>query len=92
MAIGLFIFFKYAFQRSERELPLLFRFINQASLGIYILHFFLLNNLLYMVFPKVNNHVHAILAIPINVTITIVLSMVITLVLQKNTSCEKLVP
>lgn len=92
MAIGLFIFFKYAFQKSERELPLLFRFINQASLGIYILHFFLLNNLLYMVFPKVNNHVHAILAIPINVTITIVLSMVITLVLQRIPVLKKLVP
>ncbi|MRR44859.1 acyltransferase, partial [Bacillus anthracis] len=92
MAIGLFIFFKYAFQKSERELPLLFRFINQASLGIYILHFFLLNNLLYMVFPKVNNHVHAILAIPINVTITIVLSMVITLVLQRIPVVKKLVP
>lgn len=36
-----------------------------------------------MVFPKVNERVHAILAIPINVTITIVLSMVITLVLQR---------
>ena len=92
MAIGLFIFFKYAFQKFERELPLLFRFINQASLGIYILHFFLLNNLLYMVFPKVNDRVHAILAIPINVTITIVLSMVITLVLQRIPVVKKLVP
>ena len=92
MAIGLFVFFKYAFQKSERELPLLFRFINQASLGIYILHFFLLNNLLYMVFPKVNERVHAILAIPINVTITIVLSLIITLVLQRIPVVKKLVP
>ncbi|MBL1705533.1 hypothetical protein ELE02_40805, partial [Klebsiella pneumoniae] len=83
MAIGLFVFFKYAFQNSERELPFVLRFINQASLGIYILHFFLLNNYLYIIFPKVNERVHAILAIPINVTITIVLSMVITLVLQR---------
>ncbi|EOP33236.1 acyltransferase [Bacillus cereus] len=92
MAIGLFVFFKYAFQNSERQLPFLLRGINQASLGIYILHFFLLNNYLYIVIPKVNAHVHAILAIPINVIITLVLSMLITLVLQRIPVVKRLVP
>ncbi|KFM99549.1 hypothetical protein D0U04_17725 [Bacillus clarus] len=92
MAIGLFVFFRYTFQNSERKLPFLLRGINQASLGIYILHFFLLNNFLYKVFPKVNAHVHAILAIPINVIIAIVLSMVITLVLQRIPVVKRLVP
>ncbi|EEM02980.1 hypothetical protein bmyco0002_46410 [Bacillus pseudomycoides] len=92
MAIGLFVFFRYAFQNSEGKLPFLLRGINQASLGIYILHFFLLNNFLYKVFPKVNEHAHAILAIPINVMITIGLSMLITLVLQRITVVKKLVP
>ncbi len=92
MAISLFVFFKYSFGNSEKKLPFVLRGINQASLGIYILHFFLLNNYLYRVFPKVNEHAHAILAIPINVTITIVLSMLITLVLQRIPVVKKLVP
>ncbi|WP_369901612.1 acyltransferase [Bacillus manliponensis] len=92
MAIGLFVLFKYSFQNTELKMPLLLKWVGQASLGIYLLHFFLLNNFLYRVFPIVNEKVHAILAIPINTGIALGMSMVITLILQRIPLVKKLVP
>ena len=88
--IGLFIWFRYNVK--ERTLPLLAQWINQASLGIYIIHYWLLNNLLWRVFPKVESYFHPILSISINIGITFILSLTIILLIKRIPIVKKLVP
>lgn len=88
-ASGLFIFFRYNF--NERRLPLIFSGINQASLGIYIFHYWLLNNYLWRVFPYLEEF-HPIIGIPLKILITLILSTIITLVLKRIPLVNKLVP
>ncbi|MFJ7728356.1 acyltransferase [Neobacillus sp. NPDC097160] len=90
--IGIFVWFRYHFQESVQPLPLLLRGINQASLGIYIFHFWLMNNFLWKVYPQVGAHFHPIIALPINLLITVILSTVLTLILKKIPLVKKLVP
>jgi surface polysaccharide O-acyltransferase-like enzyme len=87
---GLFILFRYNF--NKLSLPIIFSAINKASLGIYIIHYWLLNNYLWRVFPQVNANFHQVLVIPINITITFVLSALITIVLQRIPIVKKLLP
>ena len=88
-ASGLFIFFRYNF--NEIRLPLIFSGINQASLGIYIFHYWLLNNYLWRVFPYLEEF-HPIIGIPLKILITLILSTIITLVLKRIPLVNKLVP
>jgi surface polysaccharide O-acyltransferase-like enzyme len=90
--IGLFIWFRYDFQGREKPLPFLFREINQASLGIYIFHFWLMNNFLWSVYLDVKAVIHPFFALPINLVITFVLSAVMAMVLKRIPLVKKLVP
>ncbi|WP_099361285.1 acyltransferase [Fredinandcohnia onubensis] len=89
-AIGLFILFKYQF--NKKSLPFLFKEINRASLGIYIIHYWLLNNYLWKTLPKVDAAFNPLLAIPVNIAITFALSTVIISVIQRIPVIKKLVP
>ncbi|WP_099354845.1 acyltransferase [Fredinandcohnia onubensis] len=88
--VGLFIFFRYNFK--ERRLPLVILAISKASLGIYIIHYWLLNNFLWRVFPIVESTFHPIFVIPINILITFILSLIIILILIRIPLIKKLVP
>jgi len=89
---GLFVFFRSFFQNKEQKLSFLFHQINRASLGIYILHYFLLGHFLYRVFPLVASHVHPIIAIPIDVIITLILSLLLTRIVQFIPFIKKIAP
>lgn len=91
-AVGLFVWFRYRFQESNRPLPFLFRWVNQASLGVYILHYWLMNNFLWRVYPYVGRHFHHALALSIDIVLTLILSILITLVLKKIPLVNRLVP
>jgi surface polysaccharide O-acyltransferase-like enzyme len=91
-AIGLFIWCRYHFQDREPRLPLLIGWINQSSLGVYIIHYWLMNNFLWRVYPKVGTHFHPLIALPINLMITLILSIIVTLLLRKLPLVKKLVP
>jgi surface polysaccharide O-acyltransferase-like enzyme len=91
-SVGLFIWFRYHFKESNLKLPFLFRGINQASLGVYILHYWLMNNFLWKVYPHVLTHFHPIIALPIDIVLTLVLSVLLTLVLKMIPIVNKLVP
>mgnify|MGYP001138089363 CR=1 FL=1 len=89
---GLFVFFRSYFQDNHGKIPFLFDQINKGSLGIYILHYFLLGNFLYRIFPHIVAHVHPIIAIPIDVLITLIISLLITRSLQQLPIVKKLAP
>ncbi|WP_423799694.1 acyltransferase [Neobacillus sp. SAB-20_R2A] len=89
-AVGLFVFFRYNF--NDRKLPLLLSGINQASLGVYIFHYWLLNNYLWKVFPYVEQFHSIIIEIPLKILITLIFSTIITLVLKRIPLVNKLVP
>ncbi|WP_028400737.1 acyltransferase [Ectobacillus panaciterrae] len=89
-AVGLFIFFRNNF--NERPLSFLFNGINQASLGIYIIHYWLLNNYLWRIFPYLETNFHPVIVIPIKIAITLILSTIIILVLKRIPIVNKLVP
>lgn len=89
-SIGIFVLFKY--NLGKYPLPSFLRSINKASLGIYILHYWFMNNYLWRVFPVVESKVPLFLVIPINVLITFVLSLVTTNLLQRIPVIKKLLP
>lgn len=91
-SVGLFVFFRSFFQNKEQKLSFLFDQINKASLGIYILHYFLLGNFLYRIFPHIVSHVHPLIAIPIDTLITLIISLLITRSLQQLPIVKKMVP
>jgi hypothetical protein len=91
-SVGLFVFFRYYFQDKNGKLPFIFEQINKGSLGVYILHYFLLGNFLYRIFPHVIAHFHPIIAIPIDVLITLIISLLITRSLQQLPIVKKIVP
>ena len=88
-AVGLFVLFRY---NLNKPIPTILTPVNKASLGIYIIHYWLLNNYLWRVFPVVQDNFHQALVVPINILITLILSTVIVLILQRIPLVKKLVP
>jgi surface polysaccharide O-acyltransferase-like enzyme len=91
-AIGLFLWFQYHFKEVERPLPRMFQWVNSASLGVYILHYWLMNNFLWMVFPEVKTYFHPLISLPINLGITVFISTVLSMILKKIPLVKKLIP
>jgi surface polysaccharide O-acyltransferase-like enzyme len=91
-SVGLFTLFKDILFKSKQSLNAYLQWFSQASFGIYLVHVLVLNYLYSAVFAKVWNHLHPIIAIPVNVVIAIVISSIITYVIQKIPILRKLVP
>lgn len=89
-AAGLFILFRYHF--NNRSLPFILSKINMASLGIYILHYWLMIYFLWRVYPKIETLLPTIFIIPVNIIITIVISAIITLIIKRVPLLKRLVP
>jgi surface polysaccharide O-acyltransferase-like enzyme len=90
VSIGFFVLFRY--NSNTWKLPSLFSEVNKASFGIYIIHFWLLNHYLWRIFPKVNESFHPLIAIPLNILITFILSVMIIAILRRIPIIKKLVP
>lgn len=93
-SVGLFIWFRYFLQEKNGQLPFVCKAINQVSLGVYILHFWLMNNFLWRLYPQIENYFHNLMVItlPINIGITLILSILITYILKKLPYVKVLVP
>lgn len=89
-SIGIFVLFKYKLGR--HPLSGLLMQINKASLGIYILHLWLMQNYLWKLFPVVQNKFSLILVVPINILLTLGISFIATNLLQRIPIIKKLVP
>lgn len=89
-AAGLFILFRYYF--NNRELPWILSKINKASLGIYIIHYWLMIYFLWKVFPKVETTMPTVLVIPANILLTLAISAIFTLIIKRIPIMKKLMP
>ncbi len=89
MAIGLFLFSKYYL--TNRPLPVLLQLFNQVSLGIYLIHPFLMRYVFQETFRSVYKMTTGAWPIVINYSLTLITSFIIASLLSKIPVIKKLV-
>lgn len=94
MSIAFFLFIKNKYQNNnKRELPILFRFINNTSFGIYLIHILILylleKNLLG--FNLTASFIHPIIGIPLTSLICLIISFCCVFVIQRLPVIKKIV-
>jgi surface polysaccharide O-acyltransferase-like enzyme len=91
-SIGIFVLFKDILFKAKQSIHSYLKWFSQSSFGIYLVHVLVLNYLYSAVFGKVWRHFHPIIAIPANVVLAILISSIITFVIQKIPVIKKMVP
>jgi surface polysaccharide O-acyltransferase-like enzyme len=92
ISVGIFTLFKDILFKAKQDINSKLNWFSQASFGIYLVHLLVLNTLLSAIIGKVWDHIHPIIGIPINVAIVIIMSAIITFIIQKIPVLKNIVP
>jgi surface polysaccharide O-acyltransferase-like enzyme len=92
ISVGIFTLFKDILYKSKLDINSKLNWFSQASFGIYLVHLLVLNYLFASITDKVWDHLHPIIGIPVNVAIVIIISAMITFIIQKIPVLKNIVP
>jgi surface polysaccharide O-acyltransferase-like enzyme len=92
ISVGIFILFKDILYKSKLDINSRLNWFSQSSFGIYLVHLLVLNYLFSTIIGKVWDHLHPIIGIPVNVAIVIIISAIITFIIQKIPVLKKIMP
>jgi surface polysaccharide O-acyltransferase-like enzyme len=92
ISVGIFTLFKDLLFKAKQDINSKLNWFSQASFGIYLVHLLVLNTLLSTIIGKVWDHLHPIIGIPVNVAIVIIISAIITFIIQKIPVLKNIVP
>jgi surface polysaccharide O-acyltransferase-like enzyme len=92
ISLGFFILFQTFESRLAKPIPIPFKWINQNSFGIYLIHMLIIAVFTEAIFNRTYYNLHPILSIPLNVTIVITLSLIVVSIIRKVPFFKKIVP
>lgn len=92
ISIGIFTLFKDILFKSKIDINSKLSWFSQSSFGIYLVHVMVLNYLYSLIFGKIWNNIHPFIAIPGNVALAIIISSIITFIIQKIPLLKKIMP
>ncbi|MEW8969217.1 MAG: acyltransferase family protein [Mesobacillus sp.] len=91
-AVATFLFLKYLISKETERMPRGLNGINEASFGIYLTHILVMTILSNEIFTPVEESLHPMVSIPVNVTLTMLISTVIVMVIRKIPIMKNLIP
>lgn len=92
VSIGIFLFFRYALPSGMNRVPRALAIISRTSFGIYLVHMLVMSVFTSRIFNFIFDGLHPILSIPVYVAITITISIVMVVILERIPLVKKLVP